>query len=177
VHVPLSLDVAGRRVVVVGDGGAADRRAASLTEAGAVVDQVAGHRYDAGVLAGAWLVVTAAGAEVNDRVYADAETAGIWCNAVDDPAHCSYLFPSVLRRGGVTVAVSTGGQSPSLAAWLRRQLEDAVGPEFAEVALRLADERRRIHAAGGSTEGYDWSARIEEHRRRCQAGVPSSSNR
>jgi hypothetical protein len=40
-------------------------------------------------------------------------------------------------------------------------LEDAVGPEFAEVALRLAEERRRLHAAGASTEGVDWAARIE----------------
>jgi siroheme synthase (precorrin-2 oxidase/ferrochelatase) len=61
------------------------------------------------------------------------------------------------------VAVSTGGASPALAAWLRRELEDAVGPEIADVALRLAEERRRVHATGASTEGLDWAARIEAH--------------
>ena len=63
----------------------------------------------------------------------------------------------------VTVAVSTGGSSPALASWMRRELEAVVGPEFADVALRLAEERRRIHAAGASTESVDWAARIEAH--------------
>jgi siroheme synthase (precorrin-2 oxidase/ferrochelatase) len=56
--------------------------------------------------------------------------------------------------------VSTGGASPALAAWLRRDLETAVAPEIADIALRLAEERRRIHASGASTEGIDWAARI-----------------
>ena len=93
----------------------------------------------------------------------------MWCNAADDPEHCSFLVPAVVRRGSVTVAVSTGGASPALASWLRRELEGAVGPEFAELALRLADERRRIHGAGGSTEGVDWA---EPHRRSPPGAAP-----
>ena len=178
-HVPLSLDLAGRSVLVVGDGDAARRRAAAFTEAGAVVTAVPERAYRTELLVGTWLVVTAASSRaLNQRVFDDAEAAGVWCNSADDPERCSYLFPSILRRGAVTVAVSTGGQSPALAAWLRRELEDAVGPEFAEVALRLAEERRQIHAEGQSTEGIDWAARIEHHLERVQtAAAPSSSKR
>ena len=168
-HVPVSLDVAGRRVLVVGTGPAADRRGTALADAGAVVTRVDGHDYRPGAVAGYWLVLVDAGPAVNRAVFADAEAAGVWCNGADDPANCSFLVPAIVRRGPVTVAVSTGGASLALASWLRRELEAAVGPEFADVALRLADERRRIHAAGGSTEGVDWARRIEAHLARSRA--------
>ncbi len=162
-HLPFSLDVAGRRVLVVGDGQRAERKAAVLVDAGADVTRLPPAAYRRGDAAHHWLVVTAATSDENAVVFEDAEAAGVWCNAVDDPEHCSVLFPAVVRRGPVTVAVSTGGSSPALASWLRQELEGVVGPELADVALRLAEERRRIHAAGGTTEGLDWVARIEAH--------------
>ena len=61
----------------------------------------------------------------------------------------------------MTVAVSTGGRSPALAAWLRRELERVLGPELADVAESLASERAAVHAAGGSTEDLDWPAIID----------------
>ena len=169
-HVPVSLDVAGRSVLVVGAGAAAERRASALADAGAVVTRVDGRDYRSGAVAGYWLVLVDAGPAVNRAVFEDAEAAGVWCNAADDRANCSFLVPAIVRRGPVTVAVSTGGASPALASYLRRQLEAAVGAEFADVALRLAEERRRIHAAGGSTEGTDWARRIEAHLARSRAG-------
>jgi len=162
-HLPFSLDVAGRRVLVVGDDQRAERKAAVLRDAGAEVTQLAPAAYRRGDAGRYWLVITAAASDENAVVFQDAEAAGVWCNAVDDPEHCSVLFPAVVRRGPVTVAVSTGGSSPALASWLRQELESVVGPELADVALRLAEERRRIHAAGGTTEGLDWVARIEAH--------------
>jgi precorrin-2 dehydrogenase len=162
-HLPFSLDVAGRPVLVVGDGDRAEHKAAVLRDAGADVTRVSAGAYRRGDAGRYWLVITAADPDVNATVFQDAEAAGVWCNAVDDPEHCSVLFPAVVRRGPVTVAVSTGGSSPALASWLRRELEGVVGPELADVALRLAEERRRIHAAGGTTEGLDWVARIEAH--------------
>jgi siroheme synthase (precorrin-2 oxidase/ferrochelatase) len=177
-HVPLSLDVAGRPVLVVGDGDAAARRASALGDAGAIVTRRPSADYVAGEARSYWLVITAADdAAVNEVVFEDAEASGVWCNSVDDPAHCSFLFPAVARRGAVTVAVSTGGQSPALAAWLRDRLDEHLGPELAEVALRLADERRRIHVAGGSTAGIDWDARMRRYLTRAQAGASASSKR
>ena len=108
------------------------------------------------------LVVTATDVEaVNQAVFDDAEAAGVWCNSADDPERCSFTLPSVARRGAVTVAVSTGGRSPALAAWLRRELERVLGPELADVAESLAEERAAVHAAGGSTEAMDWSTMID----------------
>jgi siroheme synthase (precorrin-2 oxidase/ferrochelatase) len=162
-HLPFSLDVAGRPVLVVGDDARADSKAAVLRDAGADVTRVTPAAYRRGDAGRYWLVITAAAPAENAVVFQDAQAAGVWCNAVDDPEHCSVLFPAVVRRGPVTVAVSTGGSSPALASWLRRELEGVVGPELADVALRLAEERRRIHASGGTTEGMDWVARIEAH--------------
>jgi siroheme synthase (precorrin-2 oxidase/ferrochelatase) len=170
VHVPVSLDVAGRSVLVVGDGAVAARRADALAEAGAIVTRVAAHDYSRGDAGRYRLVLVDADPVVNAAVFEDAEAAGVWCNAADDPEHCSFVTPAVIRRGPVTVAVSTGGASPALSSWLRRDLEASVGPEFTEVALRLADERRRIHAEGGSTEDIDWTARIEALLARARAG-------
>jgi siroheme synthase (precorrin-2 oxidase/ferrochelatase) len=168
-HVPVSVDVAGRLVLVVGDGPVARRRARAMVDAGAVVHEVPASAYRSGDAAGYWLVLVDADPDVNGAVFEDAEAAGVWCNAADDPQHCSFLMPAVVRRGPVTVAVSTGGASPALASWLRRELETAVGPEFADVALRLAEERRRIHAAGGSTEAVEWTARIEAQLTRARS--------
>jgi siroheme synthase (precorrin-2 oxidase/ferrochelatase) len=169
-HVPVNLDVAGRLVLVVGSGAVAERRAVALADAGADVTRVDAAGYLPGDAARYWLVLTDAGPDVNQAVFEDAEAAGVWCNAADDPQHCSFLVPAIVRRGPVTVAVSTGGASPALASWLRREIEAAIGPEFAEVALRLAEERRRIHGAGGSTEDVDWTSRIEAHVARSRAG-------
>jgi siroheme synthase (precorrin-2 oxidase/ferrochelatase) len=159
-HVPISVDVAGRPVLVVGDGAAAERKAATMVDAGAIVTRIRHSDYRPGLAGRYRLVIVAGDHDANAPIFADADASGVWCNAADDPEHCSFLFPSVLRRGPVTVAVSTGGASPALAAWLRRDLEAAVGPEIADVALRLAEERRRIHVSGASTEGIDWAGRI-----------------
>ena len=87
-HLPFSLDVAGRPVLVVGDGDVADRKAAVLRDAGADVTHVAPAQYRRGDAGRYWLVVTAASHSHNGIVFADAEEAGVWCNAVDDPEHC-----------------------------------------------------------------------------------------
>ena len=60
---------------------------------------------------------------VNASVYQEGKSRGVWVNAADDPAHCDFILPSVLRRGDLTVAVSSGGQSPALARTIREELE------------------------------------------------------
>jgi siroheme synthase-like protein len=82
-------------------------------------------------------------------------------NAADDPANCSVTLPAVLRQGPVTVAVSTSGQSPALASWLRRRLEAEIGPEYAVAAELLAAERQAVIAAGRSTEDLDWLSALD----------------
>ncbi|HZN16387.1 MAG TPA: bifunctional precorrin-2 dehydrogenase/sirohydrochlorin ferrochelatase [Acidimicrobiales bacterium] len=185
---PVSLVVEGRRVLVVGRGTVADGKVKQLAACGALVDVVAPDEYRPGHLEGYRLVITAAeDPTVNRTVHDDAEAAGVWVNSADDPANCSFTLPAVARRGPVTVAVSTGGQSPALATWLRRKFEAELGPEYEILAELLATERAAIRAGGGSTEGLDWQSaldsgmldliragQVQEARERLQACLSSS---
>jgi siroheme synthase-like protein len=118
--------------------------------------------YEVGDLDGMRLVVTATGVTAVDAaVAADARARGIWVNAADQPADCDFILPAIARQGSVSVAVSTDGRSPALAARLRDRLASLLTPAVAALAETLATERSAIKAAGGSTEGIDWSAPID----------------
>jgi uroporphyrin-III C-methyltransferase/precorrin-2 dehydrogenase/sirohydrochlorin ferrochelatase len=157
---PLFLKLAGRKVLVVGGGPVAAAKVAALREAGAEVTVIAPdvdpalaalaaegkislarRSFDAADLGGAWLVVAAATPEVNRGVAAAAESRRLFVLAVDDPTAASAYGAGALRRGGVTVAVSTDGRAPALAGLLREGLE-AVLPEDLE-AWTAAAERLR----------------------------------
>jgi uroporphyrin-III C-methyltransferase/precorrin-2 dehydrogenase/sirohydrochlorin ferrochelatase len=147
---PLFLKLAGRDVLVVGGGPIGTSKTRSLVEAGARVTVVApevtaelGELGAAGALVlrerafvesdleGAWLVVAAATPDVNRAVAAAAEARRTFVLAVDDPASASAYGAGVVRRGGVTVAVSTDGRAPALAGLLREALEAVLPDELA----------------------------------------------
>jgi siroheme synthase-like protein len=203
---PVNLRVDGLRCLVVGGGPVAARKADGLRRCGARVHVVApevgeGVRalpgvtweerpYRAGEAAGYRLVMSATDdPDVTGTVFADAQEARVWVNAADDPAHCSFTLPAVARRGPLTVAVSTGGHSPALAAWLRRHVDEEMGPEYEVLVGLLSDERRRIQSEGRSTEGLDWQSaldsdmlallragEVQRARERLQACLSSSSD-
>ncbi len=185
---PVALVVEGRPCLVVGGGSVAARKVVGLAACGADVTVVAPEvdegisvlaaappgvaergavrverrPYRAGEAASYRLVVTATGVPGVDRAVArDADAAGVWVNSADDPDRCTFLLPAVHRQGPVTVAVSTGGASPALAAWLRTQVAAVVGPEASTVAGLLRRVRRDLRAAGRSTEGVDWESALE----------------
>ena len=174
---PVTLLVEGRPCLVVGGGRVAARKAVGLLDAGAGVHMVAPRvGPEAEVLAGSGLtierrpyrspeaasyrlVVTATGdPEVDGAVFRDAEAAGVWVNAADDPVSCSFHLPAVARRGPVSVAVSTGGASPALASWLRDRLETELGagPDMEVLAELLSEARADLKATGRSTEAANW---------------------
>ena len=99
-------------------------------------------------LDGVWWVVAAAPAEVNRQVQAVAESRQLFVNAVDDPAHATAYLGSIVRRDDVTVAISTGGRAPALAALLREALE-AWLPRDLDRWMAAADEARRQWKEGG----------------------------
>jgi uroporphyrin-III C-methyltransferase/precorrin-2 dehydrogenase/sirohydrochlorin ferrochelatase len=158
---PLFLKLAGRDVLVVGAGPIGASKARSLVEAGARVTVVA-PEAEAEVrelaatgalvlhqrafveddVAGAWLVVAAATSEVNRAVAAAAESRRTFVLAVDDPASASAYGAGVVRRGGVTVAVSTDGRAPALAGLLREALEAVLPDELASWTAEA--ERLRV---------------------------------
>ena len=76
--------------------------------------------------------------EQADIIHADGQAARVWVNAADDPEACAFTLPAVLRRGPVSVAVSTGGHSPALAGWLRDQIAAQLGPEIGALAELLS---------------------------------------
>ena len=119
-------------------------------------------RYEPADLDGVRLVVTATGdAAVDATVAADATAAGIWVNAADQPADCSFILPAIARNGPLAIAVSTGGASPALARRLRDRAGELLTDEVVALAADLAARRAAVRAAGGSTEDVDWSAALD----------------
>ena len=140
---PAFLKLAGRRVVVVGGGPVATSKLNALLDAGADVTVVAPQMtpaidaapvarirrpFEPADLDDAWLVVAAATPVVNRDVAAAAEARQLFVNAVDDPPNASLYLGGVVRRAGVTFAISTDGQAPALAGLLREGL-DALLPD------------------------------------------------
>jgi uroporphyrin-III C-methyltransferase/precorrin-2 dehydrogenase/sirohydrochlorin ferrochelatase len=154
---PLFVNLAGRRVVLVGGGPVAAGKLTQLVDAGAdgVVVSPAVHpdiaasgvsiedrRFRAEDLEGAWLVVAAATPDVNREVAKAAESRRIFVNAVDDPANATAFLSGVVRRDGVTVAISTNGDAPGLTSLLREAV-DAILPR--DIG-RWMEEARRVRA-------------------------------
>lgn len=99
-------------------------------------------------LAGVFMAIVAtASRTTNERIYNEAQRRGILCNVVDVPDLCDFYYPSVVRRGDLQIAVSTAGQSPSLAQTIRQQLEKQFGPGYAEWVAELGATRKLILAS------------------------------
>jgi siroheme synthase-like protein len=175
---PVYLDLRDVPVLVDGAGPVAARKVAGLAAAGARVRVVApavSPSMDRTLLAevrerpfepvdldGVRLVVTATGSrDVDAAVAAAATAAGLWVNAADQPADCSFILPAIARNGPLTVAVSTGGASPALARRVRDHAGRLLTDEVVALAEQLAAERAAVRASGGSTEDVDWSSAID----------------
>jgi siroheme synthase-like protein len=157
---PISLRVTGRDCVVVGGGEVALRKARALVRAGARLRVVSPsfipgfrllkarlvrRRFTAKDVAGAFLAISATDdATVNREVFRACRRRGTPVNVVDQPKLCTFTAMSVLRRGPVTVAISTGGASPALAKALRKELQRIFPRTLAAPARSLGAARRRI---------------------------------
>jgi uroporphyrin-III C-methyltransferase/precorrin-2 dehydrogenase/sirohydrochlorin ferrochelatase len=138
-HLPIFLDVRGRRVAVVGEGPAAESRRTLVRSAGAEI---------AADLDGAVVAFIATGSEEGDfAAAATARRAGIPVNVMDRPALCDFIMPAIVERGPVTVAVSTGGASPTLAQMVRDRIEAVLPARLAAVAEYAARVRRQVALA------------------------------
>jgi len=194
---PLFLNLKDRTCVVVGGGEMAEGKTRGLLDAGArirvispeVTRQISAwaesgklqwnaRTYQIGDLHDAFLVVSAADAGTNARVFAEAEEEHTFCNAVDDIPHCNCYASAVVRRGPLQIAISTAGNSPALAQRLRRELEEEFGEEygpwvqqlgearkllFQDQAVYTATQRKRLHdqASAAAFEAFRLSLRRE----------------
>ena len=159
---PVFLKLADRPVLVVGGGPVATSKLSALLDAGARVTVVAPevtseiaesrvtvHRrpFGASDLDGAWLAVAAAPPAVNREVAAAAATRRVFVNAVDDPPNGSVYLGGVVRRGGVTVAISTDGRAPALAGLIRQALEALLPEDEVAQWMSVARDQRAEWAA------------------------------
>lgn len=169
---PVMLRLSGRAVLVVGAGPIAARKIDALLDSGAAVtvvaplvhpeieqlaaagrvrllrEEVAPHHLD-----GVWLVISATGVpEVDGRLATECERRRIFINAVDRPEDCSFYVPSIVRDDPVLVAISTDGQSPALAGYLRRVVAAALPRRVGRLAELLGRYRPRARARLATAE-------------------------
>ncbi len=184
------------RCIVVGGGTVAERKVSALLDAGATVEvispdltsqlaalhaagQIIYHAepYRPGTLTGAWLVIAATNEQaINTAVVDEGQAVGALVNVADDPAAGNFHTAAVVRRGDITLTVSTGGASPALAALMRRRLEATFGPEYAELSTWLRQirdtvgpqlqpqSRTSLYRALATEEVLDW-LRAGDHER------------
>lgn len=175
---PVALELSSRRCVVTGGSIEAERKARALLEAEADVVVIAAQvtdglrdlvrrrelrhvarPYRRGDLAGAFLVIAADGDRAaRAKVFAEAEAERVLCNAIDDVEHCHFAVPSIVRRGELLVAISTGGRAPALAKRLRRRLTAELGWEW-EALVDVLGEVRAETLPRRTVDFATWAAR------------------
>lgn len=165
---PMFLKLEGRSCLVVGAGAIGEPKIGSLLTAGALVRVIApranalaaewaqagairweAREFNNADLDGVFLVIAATSSrEVNGAIFQEARRRNILCNVVDDPEHCDFYYPAVVRRGDLQLAISTNGHSPALAQRIRRELEIQFGPEYGEWLEELGRIRQELLASG-----------------------------
>jgi uroporphyrin-III C-methyltransferase/precorrin-2 dehydrogenase/sirohydrochlorin ferrochelatase len=152
---PVSLELDGRRCVVVGDGALAREKAGGLAEAGAEVIVVTGAEYRAEHLDDAFLcVVTDPSPELHAAVADDARERRVLLNCMDDVPYCDFAAPSIVRRGDLRVSISTGGKAPALAKRMRLRMEAELDEALAALVDLLGEVRAETIGTRGDFETW-----------------------
>lgn len=188
-YYPIFLEMTERPCLVVGGGPVAERKVQALLHVGARVrvvsltlterlgaweregriDHVA-RRYHPGDLAGYQLAFVATeNGEVNAAVAREGRERGVWVNAADDPAHCDFILPALLRRGELLVAVATGGSSPALSRAVREDLEAYLTEDYTALSELTAEVRSELRAHARSPDGEQWRRALDADLRRLIA--------
>jgi precorrin-2 dehydrogenase / sirohydrochlorin ferrochelatase len=169
---PILVDLQGKNALVVGGGKVAQRKIETLLEHGASVQVVAreltpgleqlrsaekvrflGGEFSEAFLKEAFVVFAATDdASLNRRVSEAARQRGLLVNAVDQPADCNFIVPSILSRGDLLIAVSTCGKSPAFARKVRVELEQHFGEEYGSFLTLMGSLRKEILRLGLSQE-------------------------
>lgn len=160
-YYPAFLNVQGKKCIVIGGGPIAARKVTTLLEAGARVTVIAREfsplfnkishiikakrQFRTSDINGAWLVVAATNdKKTNSSVAESCRKRNVFVNVVDQPGLCSFIAPSVVKRGNITFAVSTGGASPALAKFIRKKIQSLFGPDYIKAAGNLAKLRPQL---------------------------------
>lgn len=179
------MDLEGKRALVVGGGTVAERKAQTLLEVGALLDLVSrdlsptlkallekgrirwvGRDFKEDHLDGIVIVIAATDdASANRLVSEFCHARGIPVNVVDQPADCSFIVPAVVRRGDLTLAVSTSGRSPAMARAVRIELEERYGPEYGDFLAIMGSVREKVLSLGRDQEANQalFQALVKSH--------------
>lgn len=161
---PIFLELAGRRVVVIGGGAVAVRKAQALLASGARLVIIAEHaddlltalcaesdaelirsKYSKNYLSGAVLAIASTNnQQLNRRIYKDCQELEILCNVVDNPELCDFYVPAVVKRGDLQIAIGTEGYCPAYAGHLRKKLGQIFTDKHGEFLAELEALRKRI---------------------------------
>jgi siroheme synthase-like protein len=175
-YYPVFLNLEGKRCVIIGGGTIAEGKISKLKETGAQVTIISpdatpaiqkmakkgvvewtARKYQTGDLEGAFLGIAATDVrQVNKQIFQEAEELGVVLNVVDDAELCAFIAPSIVERGPVTVAISTGGASPALARKLREAIAEAPALEWADLANVLSKARKQIKKRGVAVDPQRW---------------------
>ncbi len=187
-YFPFFMDLSGKRGLVAGGGPVALRKIQKLLPYGPSLTVAAGRispeiaaipglellreNFSPALLEGRFFVIAATDSRtLNREIAALCAARGILVNAVDDREACTFLFPALAKRGDLSVGISTGGASPSGAAWVRDRIEGILPERFGEL-LAFLDERRQAVKDALPDEGAR-SACLKELFAAClQAGRP-----
>ena len=197
-YYPVFLDLTGRRCIVIGGGVVAERKVDGLLAAGAHVTVVSpeiseglrrlilqpslehrARKYEKGDLAGFAIafVATDDGA-VNAAVFEEARSRGIWVNCADDPSHCDFISPAMIRRGELAVTVSSGGASPAATRAIREELESYLSEEFAQLVQTASEVRRELRQRSIQASPEAWNRALNgDFRRLIYEGKASEAKR
>lgn len=161
---PINVSVMNRPCLVVGGGPVALRKVEALLDYDTAITVIAPEvhekleyhaergkitlekrEYRSPEAAAFGLVVSASDdRELNRNVYEDARGAGALVNVVDDPPHCDFIFPAVVRRDSLTAAISTDGKAPFLSGHLRLVLENIFPEHWSRVVKLATSYRKRV---------------------------------
>jgi precorrin-2 dehydrogenase/sirohydrochlorin ferrochelatase len=178
---PMFLKISGKRCVVVGGGGVALRKVRALLEHGASVEVISPdpcpelielegrgeidilHRqYQLGDLQGALIAIAATdSSDINQQVIKEARSKATLVNAADDLENSDFILPSYLRRGDMTIAISTAGRSPALARKIRTGLEKEFGDEYASLVRLIGEVRAEVRRQKVKVSGEDWQEALD----------------
>ncbi len=180
-YYPIFLSVSSKRCVVVGGGQVALRKVRVLLECGANVRvispdvcfelsqlaesgeiEVFNREYRTGDLKGAFVAIVATNdSTTNLKVAKEAQRDAVLVNVVDDAENSNFIVPSYVRRGDVTLAISTAGRSPALARKIRTRLEKEFGDEYASLALLISEVRGEVKRQGIKVNGDAWQEALD----------------
>ncbi len=185
-YYPVFVEMTGRRCVVIGGGAVGERKVEGLLKSGADVTLISpdltgrleawarkgairhvSRPYRRGDLIGCELAFAATDDPVlNAAIYKDAREQKVWVNAADDPAHCDFILPAVLRGGDITMAVSTSGASPAAARVVRDELGKYLTADFGQLVQIASEVRRELRERSLQPSAESWNTALQGDLRR-----------